>query len=245
MVRTVRHAIVRVTRPLRLPIRSGPLRGLRWSIGTGLRFLRGTYEQPKAEALVKLVGVGDIVCDVGAHMGYFTAIASLQAGPTGRVHAFEPRPLNFSMLQGHIRANALDNVVAVQAAVGERPGEGRFDRQTGTGTGHLSQRGDLVVRVVSLDDLYSSGALPRIDVLKVDVEGGETAVLAGAMRVLEELRPRLILATHGQSTHEHCLSVLKSLGYTHRILPDTGHAGETELVALPTRKSPTRQADPW
>jgi FkbM family methyltransferase len=231
--RSFRHALVRLFQPVTVPIRSGPLRGCRWSIVSGSRFLLGTYETPKAEALAELVREGDVVCDVGAHMGYFTAIASLLAGPAGLVRSFEPRPLNYGLLLRHIRLNQLANVVAVNAAVGERTGQARFEGRTGTGTGRLSDAGDLTVPVVSLDDLHEAGDLPRLDVLKMDVEGGETAALAGAMRVLETFRPRILLATHGQATHEHCLSVLTSLGYTHRILPDTGHAGETEVVALP------------
>lgn len=240
-VRRIRHAVVRAFQPLALPIRSGPLKGLRWSVVSGSRFLLGTYETPKAEALVELVGRGDVVCDVGAHMGYFAAIASLKAGPSGLVHAFEPRPLNYGLLLRHIRLNELTNVVAVNAAVGERADEPRFESRTGTGTGHLADDGDLTVRTVSLDELHEAGDLPRLDVLKVDVEGGETAVLAGAMHVLETFRPRILLATHGDATHAHCLDVLTSLGYTYRILPDTGHTGETELVALPTRALPGKR----
>lgn len=234
--RVVRHALVRVFQPLTLRIRSGPLRGCRWSVVTGSRFLLGNYEVPKAEALVELVRPGDVVCDVGAHMGYFTAIASRAAGPAGRVHAFEPRPLSYGVLLRHIRLNRLDNVVPMQAAVGERSGEARFESRTGTGTGHLSSEGDLPVRVVALDELHRAGELSRFEVLKVDVEGGEVGVLAGAMGVIRTFRPRILLATHGDEIHRHCLDVLSGLGYTWRILPDTGHEGETELIALPVAR---------
>jgi len=232
VTRPIRRALMRLLQPVTVPIRSGPLKGRRWSIVSGSRFLLGTYETPKAEALEDLVKEGDVVCDVGAHMGYFTAIASLRAGRAGRVHSFEPRPLSYGVLQRHVRINRLDNVTTHQAAVGERSGEARFESRTGTGTGHLSPDGDLSVRLIALDDLHRSGELPLLDVLKVDVEGGETGVLAGAIAVLEAFRPRILLATHGDA-HGHCLQVLEGLGYTWRILPDTGHAGETELVALP------------
>ncbi len=226
----LRHAVVRLVQPLALPIRAGPLKGLRWSVATGSRFLLGSYEPPKAEALAELVREGDVVCDIGAHMGYFTAIAALGAGPTGRVHAFEPRPLNYELLLRHVRLNRLDNVRPVRAAVGEASGSGRFESRVGTGTGHLSPDGDLPVRVVALDDLHRSGELPRVDVLKVDVEGGELGVLRGAATILERQRPRLVLATHGP-THEPCLQLLAELGYRYRILASTGHSGETEIVA--------------
>jgi hypothetical protein len=67
--RTLRHALVRLFQPLTVRIRSGPLRGRRWSVVSGSRFLLGSYEEPQARALGELVEEGD----VGAHMGYFTA----------------------------------------------------------------------------------------------------------------------------------------------------------------------------
>lgn len=227
----LRHSLVRLFAPIMLPIRSGPLRGLRWSVASGSRFLLGSYEAPKAEAFAELVGPGDVVCDVGAHMGYFTAIAAVRAGPAGRVYAFEPRPLNYGLLRRHVRANRLENVEALHAAVGAAPGHGRFESRTGTGTGRLAPTGDLAVTVVALDDLHAAGRIRTPDVLKVDVEGAEAEVLAGAMGILEQHRPRLLLATHGPAAHETCLGVLARLGYRHRILPDTGH--DTEIVALP------------
>jgi FkbM family methyltransferase len=229
--RTLRHALVRVFQPLTVRIRSGPLRGRRWSIVSGSRFLLGSYEQPQARALGELVEKGDVVCDVGAHMGYFTAIASLQAGPTGRVLAFEPRPLNASLLRRHVRINQLENVDTIQAAVGDATGQAAFESRTGTGTGHLSETGDLVVRILSLDYLHETGRLPRIDVLRVDAEGAEVGVLTGARRVIERFRPRILLATHGAGSHNGCVRILDGLGYRHHAVP--GLDDDTELIALP------------
>jgi FkbM family methyltransferase len=229
--RTVRHALVRLFQPLTARIWSGPLRGRRWSVVSGSRFLLGTYEEPQARALGGLVKEGDVVCDVGAHMGYFTAIASIQAGPTGRVLAFEPRPLNAGLLRRHVRINHLDNVEPIQAAVGDETGVASFESRTGTGTGHLSEQGDLVVRIVSLDHLHQSGQLPRLDVLRVDAEGAETDVLTGARRLIEQFRPRILLATHGASAHDACVRILEGLGYRHHAVP--GLDDESELIALP------------
>jgi FkbM family methyltransferase len=228
--RPIRHALVRLFQPLAIPIRSGPLRGRRWSVVSGSRFLLGTYEPPQARALGELVEDGDVVCDVGAHMGYFAAIASLQTGPTGRVHAFEPRPLNSDLLRRHVRINALDNVDTMQAAVGQATGQARFESRTGTGTGHLSDDGDLVVRVVALDDLRDAGHLPRLDVLRIDAEGAEAAVLSGASRVIGRCQPRILLATHGKEARDACVRILDSWGYRHHPVP--GLDNETELVAL-------------
>jgi len=232
--RRLRHALVRALQPVMLRIRGGPLKGLKWSVVSGSRFVLGQYETPKAEALLELVSPGDTVCDVGAHTGYFTAIAALAAGPGGHVFAFEPRPLNYELLDRHVRRNGLTNVTLFRAAVGERTGTARFEHRTGTGTGHLSPDGPMLVDLVSLDELHAAGKLGSLpDVLKIDVEGGETGVLAGARRILEQARPRMVLATHGPEVHRHCVELLESLGYTYRILPSTGH--ETELVALPGR----------
>lgn len=215
------------------PIRAGPLAGYRWVAVSGSRFLAGMYEPYTAAALLMYVREGDVVYDVGAHVGYFAAIARVRTGSGGLVIAFEPRPANARLLQRNMRANQLDRVRVVQAAVGDRNGVDRFEDRTGAGTGRLAANGRLEVTVLTLDDFAASGDVPLPDLIKVDVEGGELAVLEGAGDLVARCQPRILLATHSRDLYSRCAEWLRERGYALEILnPDQNH-GETEILALP------------
>ena len=99
--------------PLRLlppetivPILQGRLRGKRWIVGSGNHGCwLGSYEYEKRRAFEQTISAGNIVFDVGAHVGFYTLLASTLVGPTGRVVAFEPAPRNLRYLKEHLRLN--------------------------------------------------------------------------------------------------------------------------------------------
>lgn len=198
---------------LALPIRSGPLRGCRWSVFTGSRFVLGRYHEDETAEIQRLVRPGDVVYDIGAHVGYYTLVAARAAGPAGHVHAFEPLPLNQRTLQGHLRMNRIDNVSLLTCAVSDAPGVLRFDPAGGTGRGRLSTRGTLEVPVVRIDDLVEQGLLRPPALIKMDIEGAEAAALRGALRTLREHAPVVFVATHGDAVRRECEQLLHSLGY--------------------------------
>lgn len=229
----LRHLLKRLLTPVTLRVRGGPLEGLRWSPASGSRFVRGDYEAYNLPAFLEAVGEGDVVFDVGAHVGYFTAIASLRVGPAGRVVAFEPRPVNLGLLRRHVQVNDLDNVTVVEAGVGRGSGTARFEEGTGSGTGKIADQGELTVRVVRLDDVVGEDGLPEPDFIKIDVEGGELDVLEGARGLLERARPRLLVGIHGPGMREKCVALLDELGYEWRALRPADAAGNTDVLALP------------
>lgn len=229
----LRHVLKRLLTPVTLRIRGGPLEGLRWSPASGSRFIRGDYESYNLPAFLEAVNEGDVVFDVGAHVGYFTAIASLRVGPDGRVVAFEPRPVNLGLLRRHVEVNDLDNVTVVDAGVGSGSGIAHFEEGTGSGTGKIAEEGALTVRVVRLDDVVGEDDLPEPDFIKIDVEGGEMDVLQGARGLLERARPRLLVGIHGPAMRESCMALLDELGYESRTLRPADAAGNTDVLALP------------
>lgn len=214
-------------------IRRGPLEGLRWIVASGSRFIGGRYDPPSTRAMSEAVEPGSVVFDVGAHVGYLTSVASLAAGPDGRVYAFEPHPLNLLYLHRHVTLNGLENVRIIEAAAGEQAGRAGFDEGTGTGTGHLSDAGSLVVETVTLDGLVDTGELPPPDVLKVDVEGAEARVLRGARRILRDHRPTVLLSTHGSEALEESVGLLREAGYTWKPLAPEKAPGFLELLCRP------------
>lgn len=198
---------------LRVPISAGPLSGMRWSVLGGTRFFRGTYDTRLVEQFMSHIESGDTVYDVGAHIGYYALCAAKAAGPNGRVIAFEPLPVNIAFLKGHLRANNVGNVDLISACVADKAGVASFDDGGGTGRGGIQPHGDRKVETVSLDALCESGTIPPPKVIKMDIEGGETAALRGAVEVLSAFHPTLFLSTHGDAIRESCISLLKGQGY--------------------------------
>ena len=131
--------------------------------------------------------------------------------PAGHVYAFEPVPANRARLEQAVAANALDNVSVSPFAMGD--GSRHVDMwlrssQTGAGTGTAAVvptgTGHLTVSMKRLDEWCVELGLPRLDFIKLDVEGAEFIVLEGAEQVLARHRP-LILAeidAYWISTHE-------------------------------------------
>lgn len=229
--RVIHEFFKRLLSPLMLPIRGGPLRGKRWIAASGSNFISGRYEPEKTATIGANVRAGDVVFDVGAHVGYFTVLMSQLVRPGGRIFAFEPRPLNQRFLERHLRVNGCDNVEVLHLSLGDRNGPARLETRTGTGTGHLSEHGDLAVEMASVDELVESGRLPPPTFIKIDVEGGEVMVLEGARRVLETHRPRMVLATHGDELDNLCRAFLMPLGYS---MTDIGQVkGDVEYLVLP------------
>lgn len=229
----IAHGLARLFFPVVLPIKSGPLQGTKWVVTSGIRFIRGSYEPAKTEAYLSAVKAGDVVFDVGAHVGYYATIASQIVGETGRVFAFEPHPFLNRFLRRHKQLNRLDNLTIITTTVGDKAGEVRFETRCGLGTGHLAEDGAIVVPMVALDDLTESGELPPPNVIKMDVEGAEIRALKGACRTIEKHRPILLVATHGAETHQFCVDFLTNLGYSLQHLNPEAIKGDREMLATP------------
>jgi FkbM family methyltransferase len=141
-------------------------------------------------ALMSLVDPGATVIDVGANFGLYAVHAAHYAGPTGQVFAFEPLPSAHELLAGNIAANNLKRTcTAVRVAVAETSRVAQFRVASDSSfsglkdTGRSTTTGQIDVEVIALDD-FAPLARKQVDLIKIDVEGGEAAVLAGARHLL-------------------------------------------------------------
>lgn len=177
---------------------------------------------------------GDLYVDVGAHIGYLSALAADAVGPKGRVVAFEPSPASWSRLRAAFDPAAFPQVEPINAAVASEAGEASLFTADGDWE-HQAYRNSLhpapglrhlaTVETVSLDAVFPQ---ERLRLLKIDVEGGEQAVLAGARELLSggrcdalviELNPAA-LARAG-SSDSALVEHLEELGFAaHRCRPD-------------------------
>lgn len=225
--------------PLRLvpsaavvPIIQGPLRGTRWIAGSGTHgYWLGWYEADKVKRFELAVSGKRVVYDVGANVGYYSAVASKIMGFGGEVIAFEPDPQNITFLRRHLEMNGIENIQVVEAAVSDRCGEAMFQREASRHMGALHKGGTLPVRVLSLDELVSSGELSSPDLIKIDVEGAEEQVLLGAEQTLRSNHPLLFVATHSGELHSRCCHFLRSMGYELEAIDGSSLECSSEIIA--------------
>jgi FkbM family methyltransferase len=204
--------------------------------------LFGDFAPDVQNSLVGHVHPGGAVVDIGANAGFFTLLASRLVGPKGRVFAFEPSREALGFLYRHLELNRAANVTVVEAAVSDRTGMGLFLEGRDHSTGRLASTGTFEVRTTTLDDVAAaSGFEPSV--LKIDVEGGERAVLAGAAEVLARARPTVVLAVHGLERLEQCSALLSEHGYRLQVLHESGerdqrYRAEVLAVPPPTARTP-------
>jgi FkbM family methyltransferase len=163
-------------------------------------FYSGTYESNVHELLVRSLGSGDVIVDVGANIGVHSLpLARRVRGLGGLVLAFEPAADTAARLRTTATRNGID-VEVVPIALGRNPGTATLRQSTAWEQADLGVRslfgdGDAVapVQVVRFDDWAAARPLARLDIVKIDVEGGEMDVLAGMTASLRSLCPRLIV----------------------------------------------------
>ncbi len=161
--------------------------------GLGL-FLRmkGEYEPLETAHLTKTIKKGDTVFDIGANIGIYTILASKLVGPRGKVYAFEPDPENYRLLIKNIKLNKLENVVAVKSALGDKTGRVRFYQDISnpgeSSLAELYRANRYMVSITTLDKFCSTNHIKRIQIIKMDVEGGEIDILNGGKKVLEKMK---------------------------------------------------------
>ena len=198
----------------------------------GCYFSRVTYE-PGATAKVLSLEPGQVFVDIGANSGYFTILAAGRVGVEGHVIAFEPNPAVRRRLQRHVDINRMNDRVRVfDVAITDRDADDvhlfiscRTDNSglssltpsvAALASGELSRDVKVHISTSRFDSWMRTAPLPRIDLIKIDVEGAELAALQGMRRTLERFRPPAIVC----ETQEHgpAVQFLRSFGYRVRVL---------------------------
>ncbi len=152
------------------------------------------YEEHVRQAVREHLREGEVAVDVGANVGVITFLAATIAGARGRVIAVEPNPDNLQLLYRGIVLNGLTNVdVLPYAASNQRV---VFSLTGGTSNTHLigaraPDEGGHFIQSVVLDDIL--GDLPRLDFVKMDIEGHEPQAFEGFSRLIGRHRPTLLV----------------------------------------------------
>jgi FkbM family methyltransferase len=207
-----------------LTIENGPLAGRKWK-----RFMRtyqddyvrGTYEKDVQDEIGNHLREGMVFYDIGANAGFFSLLAASLVGPSGHVVAFEPHPQTMRQLIAQIELNGVaSRVSAFTRAVSDSHGASYFDDSGGSVFGSMIERptpNSIIVRTTPLDAEIAFG-LPAPDMIKIDVEGAEMKVLAGAQMLLNHKRPILVVELHSEDLLQQYLDHISGLGYETRMV---------------------------
>ena len=175
---------------------------------------------------------GDIVVDIGAHMGRYTIISSKRVGTNGKVVAIEAHPGNFEMLNRNIKLNQLTNVIPLNYAVYSKETKIKLyvpDEESGYTIYHtlMERTGKKFVEIdaITLDYLLlQSNVISGVGVeekeavevnwIKIDVEGAEFEVLKGATNVLSKSKDiALLMEVHGLNNYRPVVEFLSSYNF--------------------------------
>ena len=162
-----------------------------------LDMLWGRYERDTVALFKKIIKPGMVIVDIGAHIGYYTRIFARLAGSTGAIYAFEADPENFALLDkntAHLR-----QVKLFSLAVSNRVGSIDFYHSEDKTGCHSTIPADfrqkrITVSATDLDSILTREGVRKVDVIKMDIEGGEAVALQG-MRCLLAANPKIALIT--------------------------------------------------
>jgi len=165
--------------------------------GTGWEAIEYTAYSAFAEA----VRPGDIVYDIGAHIGTYSILALQKSAPNGSVVAYEPAELTRAFLARHLRCNGVESRAIVRpVCCGSGDGiaslyyhEGEMDGDSGLLPAPGLASKNVPLRTID-SEVADLGLTPKI--IKIDVEGWEWEVLKGAETTLRRHRPLLFLSLH-------------------------------------------------
>jgi len=189
-------------------------------------FVLRDWSEPELRELQQFVRPGTVFIDAGANIGLYTLKAARLAGPEGIVVAVEPGTVAADRLAANVALNRFGKVHLVRKALSDRNGTAVLhhvsaggDLQAFSLLGDSATREGEEVATVTLDALVEELKLPRIDVIKMDVEGAEPMVVEGARRSLERWHPTILFEVNSAILHRRgertdaCWDRLEALGY--------------------------------
>ncbi len=180
------------------------------------------YDREELEFLQAHIGPGGIFVDVGANVGIYAMVLARRVGPSGKVIAVEPHPINHARLAFNLAVAAAPQVKLVAAAAGPSDGELMIETNTDNfGACHIvaGEPNSNTIRVPSLrlQRILEEAAVDHVDGLKIDVEGFEDRVMTAFFRQApQSLWPRAIVIEHlsRREWQDDCIADMRARGYS-------------------------------
>jgi FkbM family methyltransferase len=250
---TIQSAAWRKAKDCYFEVRFG-FRGAPISIGdmefripAALRRLK-TAEDSLLQALKSHLKPGHTFVDVGANVGLVSLYAAACSAPGGLVYAFEPLGENAALLRRSIRLNGFERrILVVESAVSSdldlthltffaSASVSGMDAESSLRASGASSR-EITVANTTLDSFFADK--PKVDFIKVDTEGAEWEVIAGARRLIARDRPVLCIEYHGGKctdfgyTPDQLRAEIQRLGYSETIISGEAATGYYQTLAMP------------
>ena len=208
--------------------------GLQWAlqpsdISQRTLYCLGDYEGQLRTFVAGAIRPGDVVYDIGAHVGLLSCPLARTARDVGAtLFSFEPAPDSVAALRRNLALNDLDAVAeVVPVGLSDAAGTASLSGDSNFGPDDSSVRslfgdgsGSQSVELVRFDDWWAANGRPRVDVVKMDVEGAESLALGGMREAIKACRPRLLvvemkdyLVARAGRTQNEAEAILVDLGY--------------------------------
>jgi FkbM family methyltransferase len=192
----------------------------RWVFARAYSVYKYRFEASEIDALQRFVRPGAYVIDVGANIGFFTTRFARWVSRGGRVLAIEPEALNLERLCRTLKDECLDQMVdVIPAAATNKSGMAFLEiNPNHPGDHRLGSRGR-TIESVTLDGLIAARGWTPVSLVKIDVQGAEAGVIAGAREILTRFRPALYVEIDDRNLRSYdssateLLKTLSEFGY--------------------------------
>jgi FkbM family methyltransferase len=174
----------------------------------------GEYSPGEMHVFAQVIKPGASVIEVGANIGAHTLFLARAVGPEGSVVAIEPQGAIFQLLCTNLAINEIGNVRAIHAGAGREPGRAFIPRPDYGKPGNfgaiaLSKEGGEPIDVVTIDELHLSAC----HFIKIDAEGSEQPVIAGAVNTIDRFHPILYVENDRPEKSPELIRQLRALDY--------------------------------
>ena len=183
---------------------------------------------------------GDIVIDIGAHIGLYTITSSKQVGNTGKVVAIEADPDNFELLKRNIALNNLTNVLPLNYAVFSTKTRIKLYEQSASAKYNsvilaraAKTENYVEVNADTLDSILEQNGINQVNWIKIDVEGAEFEVLKGSTKTLSSNDISLLVEIHNIDDPHHYDNIVDFLKYHNYEITFEQHydnSGESHVI---------------
>lgn len=183
-------------------------------------------DEPWLAAMARdMISPGDIIYDIGAHIGYTTLIFAKMLGGTGAVHAFELLPSTVEkFLTKSVQSNEFKNIhihtvglgeteTTIELPVGPSYMSTMYTVRLESCDEYVETYGRDVCKIVTLDCYAAANNIPAPAMMKIDIEGSEIECLKGARKILQDHGPKLVVEFHSADLLRESYKLLTSWNY--------------------------------
>lgn len=210
------------------------------SMGSAI-YWRGAHDWAPIFAMEKIIQKGNTVIDIGANQGEYSLWAARSVGKKGKVYSFEPLSAMYAQLQENIKLNPdfAPIITAVKKGLSNQVDELDLysSNLSNEGVNSLyAEEGSVFLEKISLNTLDEELAKlgnPKVDAIKIDVEGAELFALQGSKKTIEKFKPVLFIEINQEACRSagyeamDIMSLLEQYGYSFKVI---GLRGKTSRL---------------